>query len=175
MDRKISNIWIVLVIILIIVIFILSFGKISSDEIKIIPNEFKDSKEEAKRKHERLLGIIEKKEDLKLRLDKKFKQVYFFVRIGLVTLWLLLLLPFYINGFIKNLNDLLSFSEACILIIIIVNFITFGTITNLKNYLRVIKNKTENWVYGKYINIDKAIIADKNNLAALTQEMNSDS
>lgn len=172
--RKIPNIWIVLVIILIIIIFILSFGRITSDEIKIIPDEYRDTKEEAKRKHNRLLAIIEKKEELKSRLAKKFKQVYFFVRIGLVTIWLLLLLPLYINGFIKNLNDLLSFSEACLLIIIIMNFITFGTITNLKNYLRVIKNKTENWIYGKYINIEADIDNHKIELSVLKVKIDSE-
>lgn len=136
-------------IIVLLILFVASLGKFNPSDIGKIPVEYKDEKEFAKRKHKRLSELIAKQETLKIKLDKKFKQIYFSVRIGMVLLWLGVLSIFYLLGVINNLSDALNYSEASILILFALNFITFGTITDLKFFVAIIKIKTENWVYGK--------------------------
>lgn len=163
--------WVVIIIIIILIIFLVSLGSIGSNNIVSLPVEFKDTKEEAKRKHKRLLLHIEKQLALKERLAKKFKRIYFCVRLGLVIIWSSLLSVFYFVGLVHSLSDALNYSEASILFIFVLNFLTFGTITNLKNYLDLIKTKTENWVYGKYVDLDIKIEMNKNELANLNSQI----
>lgn len=170
-ESNIPTIIIVIVIIVLLLLFITSLGKFNPSNIGKIPDEYKDSKEEAKRKHKKLSELIAKQEALNIKLNKKFKQIYFFVRIGMVLLWFGLLSLFYFFGVINNLGDVLNYSEASILILLILNFITFGTITDLKNFIDIIKIKTENWVYGKYAGIENKIETNKEQLTLLEREI----
>jgi hypothetical protein len=170
---EIPTIVIVLIILFVLILFIASLGYLSPKEIGKLPNEFKDTKEEAKRKHKRLAEHIEKQEVLKEKLDRKFKRTYFLVRLGLMILWFAVLSVFCFLGFINNLGDVLNCSETSILILIVLNFLTFGTITNLKNYIDLIKTKTENWIFGKYVTINDKIEANKIELNKLSSDLTS--
>ncbi len=165
------TILIVLLLIFILIVFVASLGNANPENIGKIPDEFKDSKEEARLRHKRLVELIKKQETLRKKLLKKFKNIYFLVRVGLVLLWIGLMFSLYISGIIENLGDALNYSEASILILIALNFITFGTITDLKNFIEIIKIRTENWVYGKYINIDMKIEGNKEELTILEKEI----
>jgi hypothetical protein len=167
-------IWIIAVVVIIVIIiiaFVFSLGSLKTEDFNQLPEEFKDSKEEAKRKHERLRLLLEKQEKLKTKLDKWFKIIYFFVRLILVVFWFLIIGTLYYFNFIHNLGDLLNFSEALILICITINFLTFGTISNLKSFIDLIKTRIENWVYGKNITIDQKIEINKNELIKLKKEI----
>lgn len=59
---------------------------------------------------------------------------------------------------IKDLGTILNWNEVLLLILITINFITFGTITDLKNVIGYFRNRIENWVYGKYVNIEEQIV-----------------
>lgn len=162
---------IIIVIIIILVLFVFTLGNVGPGSIRKIADEYKDSKEEAKRKHKRLEEHIKNQIALKLKLDRIFKRVYFGVRVGLVLIWFGIMSIFVVFGLIKDLSDFLNYSEASILILIVMNFVTFGTITNLKNFIDLIKTKTENLIYGKYIKIDYKIEGNKEELRKLEDEI----
>ncbi len=168
---NLSNGEIVILFIIILLIFLATLGSVGSQSIPNLPEEFKDSREEAKRKHKRLSDHIEKQIALHAKLLKKFKNIYFFVRLGLVLIWISLLSVFYFLGFINSLGDAMNYSEASVLLIAVLNFLTFGSITNLKNYLDTIKIKTENWVYGKYADINYKIETNKKELDNLNRQL----
>jgi len=162
---------IVLLIIFILILFVVSLGSVSSSNLTILPEELKDSKEEAKRRHKRLLTLIEKQEALKIKLDKKFKQIYFFVRLGFILLWVFILYSFQQFGLIKNLGDILNYSQLSIIIIAGLNFLTFGSITNLKTFLDYIKTITQNLVYKKYLSLNQKIKLNKFELTTLEEKL----
>jgi hypothetical protein len=170
-NSDIATFLIVLLVIVVIIIFVVSLGSVNPSDIGKIPQAFKDSKEEAKRRHQKLVELIKKQEALKIKLNKKFKRIYFFVRVGLVILWLTALYICYFLGLIKTLGDALNYSEASILILIVFNFLTFGTLTNLENYLHLVKTKTENWIYGKYLTIENKIETNKSELTVLAKKI----
>lgn len=156
-----STFQIVFIIIFLIIIYLAVLGKIDIENFWKIPDEFKETKEKAKIRHEKLRNIIEKQLVLKSKLEKRFKNIYFFVRFGFVVLWFTLLFIIYQFGYIKNIGDILDFTEASILVLLVINFLTFGTITKLEKFISIIKTRTENMVYGKYINIDEKINLNK--------------
>ena len=161
-DSKNDSTWqIVVILIFLIIIYLAVLGKIDIENFWEIPNEFKETKEKAKIRHEKLKNIIEKQLDLKSKLENRFKNIYFSVRLGLVFTWFTLLFIIYQLGYIKNIGDILDFSEVSILVLLIINFLTFGTITKIEKFISIIKTKTENWVYGKYLNIEDKINLNK--------------
>lgn len=162
---------IVIIVIILLLLFLSSLGTIDPADLSKFPDEYKDSKEDAKRKHKRLKDFIDRQEALKIKLERKFKRTYFFIRLGLVLLWFSVLAIFYFCNQIKNVGDILNFSQISILILLVLNFLTFGTITNLKNFIDIIKTETENWIYGKYISIEQQIELKKNELALLEKEI----
>lgn len=146
----------VLLIIVLVIIFLVTFGKVDANDLRP-PEEFKEDKEKAKKRNVRLRALIEKKWELQKKLDRKFRYIFFFVRVGLLTIWAGIIYGFYYLGFIHNLGDFLNYSHASILGLVTLNFLTFGTLTNLNNYLDLIKMRTRNWVYGKYVNLEDSI------------------
>jgi len=70
-------------------------------------------------------------------------------------------------GLVSTLSDILDWSEAFLLVLLVVNFLTFGTLTNLENFIDILKNKIENWIYGKYIKVNEKIDANKNELKVI--------
>jgi hypothetical protein len=177
MNRRKNNdlhiLIIIIVIIIILVLFVATLGGIGPGSIAKIAEEYKDSKEEAKQKHKRLEEHIKNQEALKAKLAKIFKRVYFGVRLGLVIIWFGIMSILVGFGLIKDLSDFLNYSEASILIFVVMNFITFGTITNLKNFIDLIKTKTENLIYGKHIKIDAKIEEYKDELKKLDDDINN--
>lgn len=141
---KISDYNILVIILLVIILLVVFLFK-------------KEDKEKAINRHKRLTKLIEGKETLKKKLNKRFKIVYFGVRFVLISIWLALSYILYYYGYIKDVGDFLNYSEITILVIIGSNFMLFGSLSNINNYIDFIKIKTENLVYGKYINIDEEI------------------
>ncbi|MBL1280375.1 MAG: hypothetical protein COA33_008895 [Fluviicola sp.] len=155
--RNSNSFWVIVVVILLFLLYLASLGTISSDQIKKTPNAFKDDQEKAKRKHKRLVDLIEKQKALKTKLAKKFKRIYLGVRIGLVLIWGGVMTLLILLKLINNLGDFLNYSELSVLLILTFNFITFGSLKNFKDYIVLLKTKTENWVYGKYVDINLRI------------------
>jgi len=169
---KVDSKWmIVAILFLIIILWYLSFGTYNFVKSAKWPDEFKDNLEEAKRKHKRLSEHLNKQQGLKLKLAKRFKLSYLIVRIVFIASWFGFLFSLFLLGMIHNLGDALNYSEAAILIFVIANFITFGTITNLEGFIHLTKTKIENWIYGKYIDIDEKIKLHKAEESQLAGEI----
>jgi hypothetical protein len=71
---------------------------------------------------------------------------------------------------INNLEDILNYSEAAILVWIALNFLTFGNLSKLNSFIDLVKMKLENLIWGKYVNIDEAIENDKSKLTLAKKE-----
>lgn len=162
---------IVILIIILIIVFVITLGKLDVGKTQLVPDEFKDDKEEAKRKHKRLSELLVKQEQLKIKLTKTFKRMYFAVRILFVLLWGGILYTLYKFGLIKDLGDILNYSEAGILICLVLNYLTFGTISNLNNFVNLIRTKLENWIWGKYFALDSKIDSNKTELEILEKSL----
>jgi len=167
-NSKLNTILIIVFVVVFIILILFSFGYFNSSKF---PTEFIDSNEEAKRKHKRLEALIEKQLATKTKIEKKFKFVFLWVRIGLILMWFGLLGILYYFNIVKNFSEALTYSQVSIIIILIFNFITFGTIGSLKNFVASIKIKTENMVYGKYINLDEKIEINKQELSKIESEI----
>ncbi|NOU38414.1 MAG: hypothetical protein HOO89_06855 [Ferruginibacter sp.] len=156
-DQFLIWVLVILLVILTYLIYTASLGQIDITPHK--DNEpFIDKKRLAEERHKKLLALIEQKKELKEKLAKHFKTSYLFVRILFVAMYLGFnaLLFFVFN--IKDLGTILNWNEVLLLILITINFITFGTITDLKNVIGYFRNRIENWVYGKYVNIEEQIV-----------------
>ena len=155
----------------IIIIYIVTLGNVNIGNGIKFPSEFKDSKEEAERKHKRLKALVDKQEAIKRKLNKRFKLVYFFVRLVFIGLWAVLIILLSVFGVVTSLSDILDWSEALLLVLLVANFLTFGTLTNLENFIDILKNKIENWIYGKHVKIDEKIDINKQELMAIEAQI----
>jgi polyferredoxin len=165
-------IWIlVLLLVLFIVIYVVSLGTLNNGKVNMFPVEFKDSKEEVKRKHKRLKELLDKQQALKSRLEKRFKRTYFFVRLFFILIWAAGLFILFVFRVVNNIGDALNYSEACILVMVVLYFLIFGSISSLENFIDLIKSRVENLVCGKYININEKIELNISELEKLNKEI----
>jgi hypothetical protein len=148
---------IVIIVIILLVLFLASLGFFNPRDIPKVPKEYKDSKEEAVKRHQELEDQLKNKEDLKNKLERKFKRAYFIIRFVLISFWFVILGILYYFGLINNLSDALNYSELLIILLVVINFLTFGTLSNLEKFIDLIKIKTENWIYGKNIKLNSEI------------------
>mgnify|MGYP000479888776 CR=1 FL=1 len=165
-------VWLVIVVfvILLIIIYIGSLGKFNISNVRA-PKEFKDNKEQAKRRHEKLKTLIEKKEALKYKLTKRFKLIYFAVRFSFVAIWATYIIILIHFDLINSLSDAMDYSNAAILGWITLNFLTFGSLSSLNEFIHIIKMKLESWIWGKYINLDESIVRDKSEKYSLEMKI----
>lgn len=160
MQRKVGTPWwvwliVVVIVLVVIIIFVASLGTL--DVENQLPQEFKDSKDEALKKHKALLAELDKKKALKEKLTRRFKYSYLTVRISLVIICSASI--YYLGYFLgaQTLSDFLNYYEASIIILFAMNFIAFGTIANFHDFIHVLRTKVENWVWSKDINLPKEI------------------
>lgn len=154
----------VIVIIILIIIYCISFGGVDFGKSRFSPSEFREGKEQAKVRHHKLSELLRKQEDLFAKLQKVFKRTYFFVRLGLISIWLFTLFLLHLYGFLKDLDDALTYSEAAIIALIAINFLTFGSISNLHSFEHFVRTKTENLIMGKYVNLESKIDKTKSQI-----------
>lgn len=153
-ENKNDSTWLFVIIVIILLIFYFaSLGNINPASFGKLPDELKESKEKAKQRHKRLLAILERQQALKARLDRRFRSIYFIIRFAFVFSWFAFLFILNRFGLVTNLGDALNWSEAIILFLLVVHFLTFGKISNLEKFIDLLKTKIENWLYGKHINL----------------------
>jgi len=162
---------VVLIAIFIILIYLISLGKVNLGEVVDNNQELRDTKEEALRKHKRLKAHIGKKEKLAQKLQRRFRWIYTIVRILLVALWGGTMYAFHKIGHINTLSDFRNYSQISVLVLVTVNFIVFGTITEFKSFIHLIRIRIENWIYGKYQNLDEGIEEQKTELKKLERKI----
>lgn len=156
-----NKIAIVGLVILIVIVFVLSFGKWGFEKNSSVPGEFRDSKEEARRKHREISEQLSKDEALNNKLTRIYKRMYFSVRVFFVLLWGGILFFLHTIHWVENIGDVLNYSEAMILIGLVFNFLTFGTIANLKDFTNSIRIKLENWIWRNNRDLESRIENNK--------------
>lgn len=148
---------VILIIVVGVVIYLVSLGsaKVSSNDL--LPKEFTDSKKDVLKLHAALNLKLETKILLKDKLAKRFTRVYTVVRIVLIAVWITPLYFLYRFGMITNLGDALNYTEVLLLGLLTTNFITFGSLANLTEFISLVKARVENWVWGKNITLEGEI------------------
>ncbi|MDR8392246.1 hypothetical protein NC796_13920 [Aliifodinibius sp. S!AR15-10] len=162
-EKKFSiwNILIVLILIALVVIWLISLGQVSSDEISR-PDEFKEDREHAKRKHKWYKTKLRSQKKLKAQLDKKFKLIHFGMRMGLFLLWVGTMLGLHFLGLIAGLGGVVAYTAGISGCVIGANYLSTGTYYDLKELADIVKIRSENWVYGKFTDLDERIEFSQN-------------
>jgi hypothetical protein len=163
---------IIIVIVIIIVAYVASLGTIDLTKKEAIPEEFKDTREAARLRHEALKKELERMVSLRDHLNRRFKWVYTGVRVVLVLLWVSFLFLLYYFDVVNTLEDALNYSEASFIVIAIMNFITFGSFADLKDFLSIIKTRVENWVWAQNIDLHVEIELKNQEIASLSTVIN---
>lgn len=175
MAKKDSNntFLIILIIIIVIIIYIASLGQVNIIQNNVF-NEKEKNISKLKRRHQKLQTLIEKKEDLNKKLNKKFKWIYFGVRFGLTSIYISFNIILYSFFNITVIGEILNWNEAAIIIITLFSFLTFGNFTNVSNFVQAIKMKLEIRIYSKYVNLNNEINSHKNDEEFLIQSINTE-
>ena len=172
MNKKNSNnnFLIVLVIVLVIIIYVASLGKVdvTLEKSNNQNDEEKNNLSKLKTRHKKLERLIQQKQELSIKLNKKFKRIYFGVRLVLSSLFVgyNLLLYFFFN--ITNLGDLLNWNQFALIIMALFSFITFGSFANVKEFVQNIKMRLELRTYDKYKDIIKQLENHKEEVIEIT-------
>ena len=150
------NDWILLglFIILIVVIYLVSFGNIDitkSEEAKT--KTIEERRIFALRRRKKLLALVKEKESLQKKLNKRFRILYFGLRLLLVGTVIGYNLILYFGFKITQIGLILQWNQIAFLIIAVVLFLTFGTFTNVKNIVNYFKIFIDNWVYSRFIKL----------------------
>lgn len=173
-ERRKFPIWaIILIAILIViglVIFIGTLGKVNIGE-SIAPNDFSESKSKAQLRYERYQYVLHKRLGLKKKLDKVHKYIYLSVRLIFVLIWAGLLFLGFKLDYVNNLEDVLNYSEALLLLALVFNFLCFGSLTNMNQMLNGLRTIVKNRVYGRYINLDAVIQRSEIELLVLKENI----
>ncbi|TYB71880.1 hypothetical protein ES676_12130 [Bizionia saleffrena] len=169
-QEKNNTFLIILVIVIVIIIYVGSFGQVdlTLEKVSKQNDEVKDNLNRLQSRHKKLKDLIQKKEALNLKLNKKFKHIYFGVRLVLASIYLgyNALLYFVFN--ITNLGDILNWNQFALMVIALFSFIAFGTFTNVKDFIGNIKMRLESRTYNKYVDITEQLEAHKEEVTELT-------
>ena len=159
----------ILTVVVLIIIFVATLGQIDIplEKGKRDSDEETDTLSKLQTRHKKLKAIIQRKEALNIKLNKKFKFYYFCVRFGLASLYVgcNVLLYFVFN--ITKLGDILNWNQLVIIVITLFSFLTFGTFTNVKEYIQTIKMRLEIKTYKKYLNITDQLETHKGEQSTL--------
>jgi hypothetical protein len=169
MAKKENNntIFIILIIIAVIIIYIASLGQVNIVQNNVIQEKEKNLSK-LKRRHQKLKTLIEKKESLNKKLNKKFKWIYFGVRFGLTAMYITFNLFLFLYLKITEIGEILDWNEVAIITISIFSFLTFGTFTKLSQFIQDIKMKLEIRIYSNYENLVDEIKKNKNEIKSLS-------
>jgi cytochrome c biogenesis protein CcdA len=146
-------IWFILGTILLVVLYSITFGKID------LTNQDKLSEEEKRQKaveeHKRLKKEIGVKDGVIKKVKNRRKTIYFFARLIIVIGWLLVNGLLYFSNIGIALNDLVTYNEIFIIIIIVLIYLFGGNFSNLKEIADYFKNIVENRLFKKRLELAK--------------------
>lgn len=144
-----------ILVIIVIVFYRLSGGK--SPKINKLKSTFKVNREELQQKHDFLVHRLNENLKLKAKLERLIRTAYFAFRHLIILIWGLLVLILHQEGYLNNLSDLLNYSNSVVIIILIGNYLLFGSLKSLHDFNELIKMRIETWIYSDYIHIHKDI------------------
>lgn len=164
-----GTIIVILFITILIIVFVLSLGKVNTIEVSPV-KAFNAEKEEAQRKFKQFQKILRSQKKLKKELDKKFKRIYFSVRIIVLILWALIISAFYYFGWATSILEIVGIASLPLWFVKMANYLASGTSLNLEDFIKITEMKTKNWIYGEYINLDQIIEERETQLIQLEKE-----
>ena len=169
-QEKNNTFLLIFVIVIIIIIYVGSFGQVdlTLEKVSKENDEQKYNLSKLQSRHKKLKALIEKKEALNERLNKKFKRIYFGVRLVLVSIYLGYNAILYFAFNITNLGDLLNWNQFALIVIALISFIAFGTLTNVQDFINNIKMRLEYRTYDKYVDITEQVETHKKEEMKLT-------
>jgi len=148
-------------IIAVVALLILSLGKIDWSRKKATSPKktqtLDDRIESIRIEHAEIEEILADKKKLKEKLARRFKRVYFLVRLVLLIIWALINLGFYLTGIASTLEDFLNVNQVIVIGFIAVAFLYSGGLSSISAGIGYIKNVVENIVYRKYLNLEAEI------------------
>lgn len=162
---------IVIVIIVIVIVYLASFGYLKfNPSTKSLEPSSEKQKEIDRHRHDRLVKHLEKEIALKAKLDRKVKIGYFIVR---VLFALAYIVPNVIAYFCYkvDLGDLINISEAGLILILIFCFLRYDKPSDIHTIFHWFKLQVENYVYGKYDDLDSRIEKHKSEISELKSRM----
>ncbi|WP_422091036.1 hypothetical protein [Tenacibaculum ovolyticum] len=172
---------IIIVVVIVIIIYVVTLGLINIAEEREEKqeekrnNDTKNNLSKLQSRYEKLKTLIQKKEKLNIKLNKKFKRIYFGIRFVLASLYVSYNAMLFFVFKITKIGDLLNWNQFALIIIALFSFIAFGTLTNVKDFIQNIKMRLESKTYDKYVNITEQLEIHKdeeiklNNIIAKTQ------
>lgn len=119
----------------------------------LLPEEFKDSNEEALRRHEKLKNELAKKNALKQKIDVRFRHIYLATRVGIVTIFSLVVYAVSSWYDFKSASEYLDLINGLLLVLFVINYVVFGTVANFRSFFSILRTKVENWVWSRYIQL----------------------
>ncbi|SHM80459.1 hypothetical protein [Polaribacter sp. KT 15] len=169
-QEKNNTFLLICVIVIIIIIYVGSFGQVdlTLEKVSNQNDEEKLNLGKLQSRYNKLKTLIQKKESLNLKLNKKFKRIYFGVRFALASLYLGYNAMLYFVFDITNLGDLLNWNQFALIIIALFSFIAFGTLTNVQDFINNIKMRLESRTYDKYVDITEQLELHKKEAIKLT-------
>jgi hypothetical protein len=169
-EKEINIVLAILIIVIVILVFVASFGQVdvtlsSPSKKRVLP---KYDLNKLQSRHKKLKALIEKKEALNIKLNKKFKRIYFGVRLVLASIYVGYNALLYFAFEITNLGDLLNWNQFALVVIALFSFIAFGTFANVKDFITTIKMRLESKTYDKYVDITEQLKNHKKEAMKLT-------
>ncbi|WP_299064691.1 hypothetical protein [uncultured Polaribacter sp.] len=169
-QEKNNTFLLIFVVVIVIIIYVGSFGQVDLTLENVSKQNDKDKLNlgKLKSRYNKLKTLIQKKESLNIKLNKKFKRIYFGVRLVLTSIYLgyNALLYFVFN--ITNLGDLLNWNQFALIVIALFSFVAFGTLTNVQDFINNIKMRLESRTYNKYVDITEQLEIHKKEAVKLT-------
>ncbi|CAM1372941.1 conserved membrane hypothetical protein [Tenacibaculum litopenaei] len=169
-DKSYNSFIIVLVIVIVIIIYVASLGQVEVTLEKSTKenDEENNSLSKLQLRHKKLKELIQRKEQLNIKLNKKFNRIYFGVRFVLASLFIGYNLILYFVFKITKLGDLLNWNQLVLIIMALFSFIAFGTLTNVKEFVQNIKMRLELRTYDKYRDITEQLENHKEEVTKIT-------
>ncbi len=160
-------------ILIIIIAYIALIGTVNLASKEDLRKEFKYTGDQALMRPKALKKELDQKIALREKLNKRFRAAYAIFRFALVALWPGPLYLLYRYEIITEVGDALNYSEASFFIILIFNFLTFGNLTNLSEFLTILKARVENWAWAKNLNLTEDILVKNRELENVTLSLSS--
>lgn len=172
MKRKhYTIILIVLLVALLIILYLITFGKVNFIQEGDSKNKSSDEKKKwLEHRHRKLEGLVNKKVGLIENLNRIVKTSYFLVRLFFVAVFVgINLLAF--NSFNLTLENLLSYNQVFAVSFFGVCFLIYDKPSDIYTIFSSLRLSVENYVFQKYGNLEQQIEEHKKEMADINQEV----
>jgi len=171
-NQKLIVIVVLIILVAIIVVYVFSFGKL---------NYLKEDKDKKRLKwiDNRLADLhyqYKTKEELRAQLDLRVKRAFFWARVSMVSIFLIInFIGFYYNT-TQNLNDrlclFLNYNQVFFFLLIATLFIIFETSAEIKDVMKIIHLEIKKYVYKDNTGLEKEVAEITAEIKRLTDEKN---